>query len=464
MTHHHQFHHRFAWRVAAAACAAAALLLAGCGGSGSGQVKHSISGTVTGLATGNSLVISNGADSVTVNADGRFSLAQLVAEGQAYRVQLAATTPTAQPCTATYGIGMMGGHSIANVTVICGLPGGTGTFTASGASGYSRVNHTATRLASGQVLIAAGFNQASFTPPAELYDPVNGTVSPTGIPAAQRLGHTATRLANGQVLVTGGITWVSGLQIVQSSAELYDPATGLWTPAPNMDTERAWHTATLLPDGTVLVVGGRDTWGSSLAGAELYDPGAKRWIQLKTMLDSRWDHTAVLLPNGKVLVTGGEHVGLLDNQLLDRSELFDPDTGTWSATGRMSRQRSEHTATLLPSGKVLMVGGSGIGTSAELYDPVGGTFTAAPAMAELRRNHSAVLLPTGQVLVAGGEWDGTTFDSTELYDPSANQWAAGQPMLSPRYGHAATLLTNGKLLLNGGSNVHDHLSSTELYH
>lgn len=457
-------HHRFAWRGAAVACTAAALLLTGCGGSSAGKVKHSIGGTVTGLAAGNSLVISNGADAITVNADGRFGLPGLVAQGQAYRLQLAATTPMAQPCTSTYGVGTMGAHNITNVSVICGLPGGAGAFTASGSSGYSRVNHTATRLANGQVLIAAGFNPSDFTPPAELYDPVNGTVAPTGVPATQRLGHTATRLANGKVLVTGGITWVSGLQIVQSSAELYDPATGLWTPVADMDTERAWHTASLLPDGMVLVAGGRDTLGSSLAGAELFDPSSGQWIQLKTMRDSRWDHTAVLLPNGKVLVTGGEHAGLLDNQLLDRSELFDPDSRSWSATGRMSRQRSEHTATLLPSGKVLVVGGSGIGTSAELYDPVGGVFTAAPAMAELRRNHSATLLPTGQVMVAGGEWDGTTFGSTELYDPVANRWEVGQPMLSPRYGHAATLLSNGKLLLNGGSNVHDHLSTTEIYH
>jgi hypothetical protein len=450
------------WRARAVALVSAALLL-GCGG-GSGTVEHSIGGTVTGLMAGNSIVLTNGGDSVTVNADGRFSFAEGVGEGSAYRVRLATTTPIAQPCTSTYGIGTMGEANISNVTVICGLPDGPGTFTASGAMGYSRVNHHATLLADGKVLVTAGFNQASMVPPAELYDPVDGSFTQTGTPVAQRLGHTATRLSNGQVLVTGGISWVSGLQIVQASAELYDPATGLWTTVQTMDTERAWHTATLLPDGRVLVAGGRDTLGRALAGAELFDPASGKWEQLRTMDEARWNHTAVLLPNGKVLVSGGTQALILDEHLLGSSELFDPATGRWSTTGRMARLRSEHTATLLPSGQVLVAGGIGGNEGVELYDPTSGSFTVASPLIELRQNHTAVLLPTGQVLVAGGVGAEGTLDSVELYNPATNQWTAGQPMQRPRHGHAATLLGNGKLLISAGSNVHDHLSSTELYH
>lgn len=450
------------WRASAAALAASALLI-GCGGS-PGAVKHSLGGTVTGLMPGNSIVLTNNGDSVTVNADGRFRFAQSVAEDDAYRVDLGTTTPTAQPCTSTYGVGTMGSSSIANVTVICGLPGGPGTFTVSGAMDYSRVNHHATLLANGKVLVTAGFNQGNVVPPAELYDPASGSFTQTGTPFAQRLGHAATRLANGQVLVTGGISWISGLQIVQASAELYDPATGLWTAAPTMDTERAWHTATLLPDGRVLVAGGRDTLGRALAGAELFDPTSGKWEQLRTMDEARWNHTAVLLPNGKVLVTGGTQALILDERLLGSSELFDPATSRWSTTGRMARLRAEHTATLLPSGKVLVAGGIGGNEGVELYDPMSGSFAAAAPLIELRQNHTAVLLPTGQVLVAGGIGAAGTLDSVELYNPQTNQWKAGQSMLRPRYGHAATLLANGKLLISAGSNVHDHLSSTELYH
>ncbi len=457
-----------AWRARAratmtAATLMAAMALAGCGGS-PGTVAHSLGGTVTGLMPGNQIVLTSGEDSVTLSADGRFTFAHTIGEGSAYRVALGATSPTAQPCTSTYGVGTMGSNNVANVTVICGLPGGTGSFTASGAMAVSRANHTATLLTQGHVLVSAGFNQATNTPPAERYDPANGSFVSTGYPLIQRFGHTATRLPDGQVLIAGGIEWTSGLQFMEASAELYDPVAGLWTSAEPMDTARTGHTATALPNGKVLVTGGRDTLGRSLAGAELYDPATGKWHDLPTMHDSRWDHTAVLLPNGKVLVSGGSQATLLGVHTLDSSELFDPVNESWSTTGRMARQRALHTATLLPSGKVLVAGGGGAIDGAELYDAATGSWTATAPLATGRSDHIAVLLPTGQVLVAGGQGGSGTLDSTELYNPATSQWTAGQPMLRPRYGHAATLLVNGKLLITAGSDVHDHLSSSELYH
>lgn len=449
------------WRGRTVALVATALLL-GCGG-GSGTVKHSIGGTIAGLMAGNSIVLTNGSESVAVRADGRFSFTQGVAEGDPYRVQLGTTTPTAQPCTSTYGVGTMGEHNISHVTVICGLPGGPGTFTTSGTMDIARVDHSATLLANGRVLIAAGFNQSDFAPAAELYDAASGVLTATGTPALQRIAHTATRLPNGKVLVAGGIEWTSGLQIMESSAELYDPATGLWTPTAEMDTARAWHSATLLPDGRVLVVGGRDTLGVTLAGAELYDPATEKWTDLPTMRDSRSNHTAVLLPNGKVLISGGVQLAL-SQRLLDTSELFDPDRRDWSTAARMTRQRAQHTATLLPAGQVLVVGGSGSEQSVELYNPATDTFAAAASLVNGRRQHTATLLPSGRVLVAGGDVDSGTLSSVELYDPAAGRWTPGGPMQRPREGHTATLLQNGKLLVTGGADEHDHLESTELFH
>ena len=112
------------------------------------------------------------------------------------------------------------------------------------------------------------------------------------------------------------------------------------------------------------------------------------------------DHTATLLPNGKVLVAGGYNGGALTS-----AELYDPASGTWTATGSLNTARYDHTATLLPNGKVLVAGGISNGsdlTSAELYDPASGTWTATGSLNTARYEHTATLLPNGKVLVAGG--------------------------------------------------------------
>jgi hypothetical protein len=185
-----------------------------------------------------------------------------------------------------------------------------------------------------------------------------------------------------------------------------------------MKQPRGLFTATLLPNGKVLVAGGFKLNHGELSSAELYDPATGKWTYTGSLVEPRELHTATLLPNGQVLVTGGYN---LPNGSLASAELYNPVRGTWTATGSMTVVRFSHTATLLPDGKVLAAGGYGEGgvgdilASAELYDPVTGTFTRTGDMNDARAVYTATLLTTGDVLVAGG-YPGP-LASAELYDP-----------------------------------------------
>jgi hypothetical protein len=316
-----------------------------------------------------------------------------------------------------------------------------GVFTPTGSMLVARGFHTATLLPSGIVLLAGGDSFDAEGRPlasAELYDPGTGTVSATGSMTAARKYHSATLLPNGMVLIAGG---EDSSRDPLASAELYDPGTGAFSATGSMTVAREYHTATLLTDGMVLVAGGRDSSPFALASAELYNPGAGTFTATGTMTASRASHSATWLPNGEVLVAGGPWA---------MAELYDPGTGTFTATGTMTGGRSDQTATLLPNGKVLIAGGNG---GAELYDPSTGTFAATGNMSTDRLFHTATLLPSGMVLVAGGEGGyqfATFFSSAELYDPGAGHFAATGSMTVGRWAHSATLLQDGTVLIAGG--------------
>ncbi|XXX74621.1 kelch repeat-containing protein [Sorangium sp. So ce134] len=335
-----------------------------------------------------------------------------------------------------------------------------------------RHDHAALLLDGGQVLVVGGSDGSSTLASAELYDPAEDRWAPARPMSDARQGPTATRLDSGLILVVGG--WRDGAYL--ASAELYDPREGTWTAAAPMSAGRYGHTATLLGDGRVLVAGGFDGL-DALETAELYDPAANSWTPAQPMSSARQRHAATLLDDGRVLVTGSaendrEGEGEEEEGESASAEIYDPVSGSWAPTAPMRIGRSQHTATSLEGGRVLVAGGipvagrsesSGDLAEAEIYDPTAGSWSSVPAMAVGRSAHTATLLPSGGVLVTGGNHG---FDpSAEVYDVSAaSPWSEAAPMIGSRYSHTATLLGDGRVLVAGGYGTdYDYLASAEIF-
>jgi N-acetylneuraminic acid mutarotase len=360
------------------------------------------------------------------------------------------------------------------------------SFGATDALVKARVNHTETLLPNGKVLVVGGggyngFHYYDALKSVELYDADGKSLGEVSSLHRLRAYHTATLLKDGRVLVAGGFC-DSG-----ANSEIYDPATGNWTEVSALSQSRAYHTATLLADGKVLVAGGQNYGGTALSSSELYDPVSDTWTDAiapgtdQTGWLGRTKHSATLLPDGKVLVVGGITTEIypdLGINYHDMALLYNPAAMMWEVAKSPVTQRKNHTATLLPNGKVLVAGGEGSGvytyaygeylTSAQLYDPAANTWSPAGSLNVGRTNHTATLLNSGKVLVAAGKGNGVGSNdrgmlfSAEVYDPAANEWRVAGNLGAKRVAHAASVLSSGKVLLSGGVDG-TYLASVELY-
>lgn len=227
---------------------------------------------------------------------------------------------------------------------------------------------------------------------------------------------------------------------------------GTFTATGSMTTPRVWHTATLLQSGKVLIAGGQaDFWAAPLASAELYDPSTGTFMATGSMTIPRTWHTATLLPDGRVFIAGGLRSvrGVAELNLLASTEVYDPATGIFTATGDMATGRCLHTATLLNNGRVLIAGGAPVTTvlaSAELYDPWAGAFMRTGTMTAARYAHLATLLPSGKVLIVPGG-DGADWESADIYDPASGTFSASNWInVFGEVAGTADLLPNGQVL------------------
>jgi len=365
----------------------------------------------------------------------------------------------------------------------------TAQFTFLGVMSTARKSHTAVLLNNGTVLIAGGIDSnGNFLNTAEIFNPNGGPLTPlTNTMSDSRASHAATLLDNGQVLISGGQDATS----IVNTAEIYDPALeqficvgGVSVSPPlcnaSMSDSRMGHTATLLGDGSVLMVGGKDNAGAYIISADRFTPavatnaGGGVFKFGGQMSDARFGHTATRLGDGTVLIAGGND----GFDVLPTAEIYNPATGQFALTGSsvsgatiMATPRENHTATLLSDGTVALVGGINNSgnplASAEIYDPHSGTFSAlASQMSQSRSFHTANLLASGLVLIAGGVPASTgalAVSEAELLAPTPGFFVPNGAMLTARQFHTASTLFTGSTIVAGGQNAFGPLASTELY-
>jgi hypothetical protein len=300
-------------------------------------------------------------------------------------------------------------------------------------------------------------NSAEESSPTPSGNPYLNCLSPAIEMNVERAAHTATLLLDGRVLIAGGFREEGTSEIAIASAEIFDPETRTFSLTGDLNEPRDGHTATLLPNGKVLVAGGWNQHGRT-ATAELFDPETGEFEYTGSMLAPRQGMTAILLRDGRVLIAGGDSAR---NSTQLTAEIYDPATQEFIPTGDLNSGRVAHSATLLKDGRVLLVGGTSSKTvlaSAEIYDPSAGRFSLTSDANEIRYKHSAVLLLDGTVLILGGsnqnDWTGQ-YKSAEIYHPDTGRFTSAPDMNAKRFKlpEAALLLSDGNVLVGGGNRL-----------
>ncbi len=336
----------------------------------------------------------------------------------------------------------------------------------------ARSNPAASLLPSGKLLVVGGSKVGqAFVTDAAIYDPVFSTWQAiTPIPIAHRV--SAQLLNTGEVLVVGD----DDNTVPNPSSFLYNEGSSSWSATTGPPSIKRYQPALALLTtgslaGQVLMAGGYDNNcctgpSGTYNTTELYNPGPKTWTAGPAMNVARFLHTATVLTNGQVLVVGGAQRDPL--LAYSSAELYTSGGSSWILAAPMTATRYAHTATRLPSGEVLVVGGAN-GTTAlnsvELYNPTSDTWSTKTPMTVARQLHTATLLPSGKVLIAGGQnISGVSTDSAELYDPATDTWSDAGPLNDARGRHIAALLSCGRVLVAGGTGagVAD-LASAEIY-
>ena len=282
-----------------------------------------------------------------------------------------------------------------------------------------RFLHSVVKLQDGRVLtVGLGAEEgsegvvgaaAAFDPTVDSWASLPNPSTPRGVP-------DVVLLNDGRVFVTGGLDFDPSDAFGQPSSvgatEIFDPETDVWQQAAPMSEPAERQAAVLLRDGRVLVVGGTSSDGEK-SGGEMYDPASDAWTAIDNMSAERRMPVAVLLSDGRVLVTGdGPFVSsstFTFGEPKGTAEIYDPDTGKWTPTADLSRPRTGHTLTLLPDGKVLAAGGEDptgddyvVYSTTEIFDPATNSWSPGPDLSEPRGDHSATLMPDGRVLLIGG--------------------------------------------------------------
>jgi hypothetical protein len=334
-------------------------------------------------------------------------------------------------------------------------------FASLGNMKVGRNQQSDTVLPDGKVLLAGGSTDSVYLNSAEVFNPTNNSFTLVGSLSQARKSHIATLLQNNLVLLAGGKTAKGDT----ATAELYDPATSQFSVTGSMIGNRSLFAATRLTNGKVLVEGGRKG-PTPLKTAELYDPASATFSSTGSLNIQRKRHAATQLLNGSVLVEGGASLNNGDpvDPGTPTSEIYGPN-GTWTRSGDMHVGRTEHAATLLLDGTVLVTGGVSFPDTSDLYNPATFTWSQKPGVLEPRQRHVAILLTNpawgslmGDVLIVGGASTGNSvfgglqraLDSVEIYDPTTQQMNLFGTMTTARQNHTATMLQDGRILIAGG--------------